>query len=89
MNKGENIMENRFNRSNLNPESIKNNLINDIRQKGDVNSIINQYKLFLKSVLERDIPDVDAETRNRIVNYAEDFLKKLVEKNYLSQDNKY
>ena len=82
-------MENRFNRSNLNPESIKNNLINDIRQKGDVNSIINQYKLFLKSVLERDIPDVDAETRNRIVNYAEDFLKKLVEKNYLSQDNKY
>ena len=50
---------------------------------------IEEYKKSLKEILDRDIPDIDERTREDIVEYAEDFLNRLIQKGYLNESNLY
>ena len=71
------------------PLTVKNDVIRSIRNKDDISQIVQKYKLFLESVLNRDIAYIDKSLRDRIVNYFLDFIKKMIEKGYFNQDNIY
>ena len=54
-----------------------------------VKKFIEEYKISLTGILNRDIPYIDKKTREDIVKYADDFLNSLIRKGYLDKYNLY
>ena len=68
---------------------IKNNLARSINNRENIKNIIEQYKLFIDGVLERDIPEIDKSLRNRISLFYLEFIQKMHEKGYINRENIY